>query len=336
MSRNTVYNNLTSAEQITKVSDENKYLKNEFLQYLKSINRADSTIDQYSHDLDIFFVWNLENNENKDFVNIKKRDFAKFQNAALNEWGWSSGRVRRVKSCISSMSNFIENILDEEEGYEGYRSCIRKIENPVNETVREKTIFTAEELQELLNKLCEDKQYEKACALALAMYSGRRKAELLRFKVSYFNDKNIVFGSLYKTPEKVRTKGRGKNGKMLELYTLKKQFDPYLNLWLKQRKELGIEGEYLFQDIKIDTLNSWAKTFSRILNKDFYWHSIRHYFVTCLSQCNIPSAVIQEILGWNDISMVSVYDDRSSDEMLSKYFDENGIKQVDNTTLSDL
>lgn len=336
MGRKTVYNNLTSEEQITRISDENKYLKKEFLDYLRSISRSEETISQYSHDLNIFFVWNLENNDNKDFVNIKKRDFIKFQNAALNDWGWSSSRIRRVKSCISSMSNFIENIMDEEEGYENYRSCINKIENPVNEKVREKTVFTAEELQGLLDKLCEDEQYEKACVLALAMCSGRRKAELLRFKVSYFDDENVVFGSLYKTPEKVKTKGRGKNGKLLELYTLKKPFDPYLKLWLKQREEMGVDDEYLFPNIQIETLNSWALTFSKILQRDFYWHSLRHYFVTYLSQCNIPSMVIKEIVGWEGIEMISVYDDRSSDEMLSKYFDENGIKQIDSTILSDL
>ena len=64
----------------------------------------------------------------------------------MNTWGWSSNRIRRVKSVISSMSNFIENILDEEEGYEGYRAIIRKIESPVKEEVREKTIFEPEEL----------------------------------------------------------------------------------------------------------------------------------------------------------------------------------------------
>lgn len=336
MGRKTVYNNLTSEEQIARISDENKYLKKEFLDYLRSISRSEETISQYSHDLNIFFVWNLENNDNKDFVNIKKRDFIKFQNAALNDWGWSSSRIRRVKSCISSMSNFIENIMDEEEGYENYRSCINKIENPVNEKVREKTVFTAEELQGLLDKLCEDEQYEKACVLALAMCSGRRKAELLRFKVSYFDDENVVFGSLYKTPEKVKTKGRGKNGKLLELYTLKKPFDPYLKLWLKQREEMGVDDEYLFPNIQIETLNSWALTFSKILQRDFYWHSLRHYFVTYLSRCNIPTEVIKEIGGWSDISTVGIYLDRSSDEMLSKYFDENGIKQIDSTTLSDL
>lgn len=35
--------------------------------------------------------------------------------------GWSPNRVRRVKSCLSSLSNYIETILDDEEGLENYR-----------------------------------------------------------------------------------------------------------------------------------------------------------------------------------------------------------------------
>ena len=188
----------------------------------------------------------MQNNGNKEFIKITKRDFVRFQNHCLKEWGWSSNRVRRVKSVISSLSNYIENILDEEEEYEGYRGVIRKIESPAKEVVREKSVFEPEEMQGLLDHLVAQGKYLQACILSLAINSGRRKAELPRFKVSYFSEENVIFGSLYKTPEKVKTKGRGSRGKMLDLYVLKKEFDPYLELWLAERKRLGIDSEWLF------------------------------------------------------------------------------------------
>ena len=310
MGRKTVYNNITSPEILKQVNEENIYLMKEFLDYLKSIDRAKTTIYQYEQDLNIFWAWNLTHNSNKEFIKITKREFAKFQNHAINEWQWSPKRTRRVKSVISSLSSFIENILDEEEEFSGYRSVIKKIENPVNEAVREKTVFEPEEIQKLLDHLVENKQYMKACVVALAVYSGRRKAEIPRFKVSYFNEENVIFGSLYKTPEKVVTKGRGK-GKMLTLYILKSQFDPYLKLWLEERERLGITSEWLFplkegsewnnnEQLKTSTMDSWTDGFTKILGKDFYYHSLRHYFTTLLSQSNIPSSVIQEIIGWDN------------------------------------
>ena len=343
MARETKYNDITSEELIAKVLPDNIQLTNDFLDYLKSIDRAPTTIDQYKSDLRIFFVWNLENNNNKKFIEITKREFARFQSYALDEWGWSPKRIRRVKSTLSSLSNYIENILDEEEEFENYKSIVRKIENPVDNTVREKTIFEPEELQKLLDYLIEQKKYMQACVVALAMYSGRRKSELPRFKVSYFDDKNVLFGSLYKTPEKVMTKGRGSKGKMLYLYVLKQSFDPYLNMWLQYRHENGIESEWLFPDIANPSkainpsmMDGWTNSYTQFLGKDFYFHALRHYFTTALSKAHIPDSVIQDIQGWANADMCRLYCDISADESIGQYFDENGIKQVQKGELKNL
>lgn len=343
MARTTKYNAICSNDKLEHLDKQNKFLLTEFLEYLKSVDKASTTIEQYRNDLNIFFCWNLDNNDNKPFTKITKREFAKFQNHAINEWEWSPKRMRRVKAVISSLSNFIENILDEEEEFKDYRSIIRKIESPADVPVREKTVFEPEELQHLLDVLVEKKKYEAACALSLAMSSARRKSELTRFKVSYFDDENIIFGSLYKTPEKVVTKGRGSKGKLLYLYVLKKQFDPYLRLWMDERKEKGIESEWLFpkvtdmkDHVSTDTFDNWAENFTKITGKDFYWHSIRHYATTEFRKNNIPTDVIQEIIGWESADMVNLYTDISADEKIGQYFDENGIKETKQTTLAEL
>lgn len=341
MGRSTVYNNITSEEKLSQCNKSNIDLGKEFIDYLKSIDRAETTRKQYAADLNIFWVWNKENNDDKDFIKITKRDFSKFQNHAMNEWEWSSNRVRRVKSTLSSLSNFIENILDEEEEFAGYRAIVRKIENPVKDEVREKSVFEPEDLQVLLDYLVENKKYLKACTLSLAMNSGRRKSEIPRFKLSYFNKENIIFGSLYKTPEKVTTKGRGSKGKLLTLYVLKNGFDPYLKLWLEERNRLGIDSEWLLvnskgEQLSTSAMDDWVKEFTEILGKPFYWHSMRHYFNTQCLKNNLPSAVVQEITGWSSADMVSLYDDRETDDMLSQYFDENGIKSIEVKSLSDM
>lgn len=343
--RTTVYNEITSEEKLKQVNPENLQLEEDFLEYLESVDRSKGTIKQYRANLHIFWCWNLEFNKNKFFVELTKRELVKFQNHALNVWLWSPRRIRVVKATISSLSNFIESILDDE--FEDYRSIIKKIESPTNEAVREKSVFTQEELQPLLDTLVENKDYMKACVLALAMYSGRRKAELTRFKVSYFTDDNLMFGgSLYKSPEKIKTKGRGTKGKLLEVYVLAKQFKPYLDLWLKERRELGItsdwlfpkykNGEWLDENIDTSTIDSYSRTYTRLLGKPFYPHSCRHMFCTMLLEQNLPESVVQDIIGWSSSEMVKLYDDRSKDSQLEKYFGEDGIKQVETKGLNDL
>lgn len=343
--RTTVYNEITSEEKLKQVNPENLQLEEDFLEYLESVDRSKGTIKQYRANLHIFWCWNLEFNKNKFFVELTKRELVKFQNHALNVWQWSPRRIRVVKATISSLSNFIESILDDE--FEDYRSIVKKIESPTNEAVREKSVFTQEELQPLLDTLVENKDYMKACVLALAMYSGRRKAELTRFKVSYFTDENLLFGgSLYKSPEKIKTKGRGTKGKLLEVYVLAKPFKPYLDLWLKEREELGIKSDWLFpkykngewldENIDTSTIDSYSRTYTRLLGKPFYPHSCRHMFCTMLLEQNLPESVVQDIIGWSSSEMVKLYDDRSKDSQLEKYFGEDGIKQVETKGLSDL
>lgn len=346
-SRSTVYNKITNEENIAKINPKNKELCKDFLDYLQSIDRSPTTIYDYGQDLNVFMVWNVENNDNKEFINITKRDLTKFQNHALNVWQWSPRRLRRVKSVISSLSNFITDILDEEEEYENFKSIIKKIPSPVNEAIREKTIFEAQELEGLLDRLVEEKKYLQACVLSLAMNSGRRKAELPRFKVEYFTEENVKFGSLYATPEKVKTKGRGARGKMLTLYVLKNSFDKYLNLWLEERKRLGIESEWLFparignewsktEQLPISTLDSWADIYTNWLGKPFYWHSLRHYFTTMCVKSKLPQNVIQELIGWSSSDMVGIYTDLTVEDTIGSYFDENGIVSQDDTKLSDI
>lgn len=339
--RTTVYNKITSEESLAKILPENKQLEEDFLDYLKSIDRSPQTIDQYRHDLDIFFCWNVENNDNKKFIEITKREFARFQSHALNEWDWSSNRIRRVKSTLSSMSNYVENILDEEEEFAGYRGVIKKIESPVKELRREKTVITDEEVQQILNKLVAEEKYQCACVFALAAFSGARKSELLRYKVSYFDKSNIMENAaLYRSPEKIKTKGRGKAGKALTKYTLL-EFEPYFELWIKQRKELGIESDLLFvkndgSPLTIGILDTYAAYITKLLGRPFYFHSLRHQLCTRLFKIGLPADVIQEYFGWSGLEMTALYNDSEASDTFGKYFTENGIKGSETKGLSDI
>lgn len=345
MGRKTQYARITSEELLRQVNPNNKNLKEGFLYYLRSIQRAQSTIDSYSNDLDIVFVFILERLGNKDFIAVKKREWAQMQNWLIDEHGNSAARVRRIKATLSSLSRYVTDILadDEPEEYGNFRNTIKAIENPVNEPVREKTILTDEECKMVLDELLLRGKYEIATFFALARYSGRRKQELFRFKVSFFDEENLIYGCLYKSPTKIRSKGRGRNGKMVTAWVLK-DFKPYLDMWLNYRKEQGLPGsEWVFPnpnnpDEPRDYLiaNSWAKTISQILGKDFYAHSLRHAWCSAMLSAGIPAEVVQALQDWSNISMVQIYDDRNVEDSFAEYFTADGIKGAEQKFLSDL
>lgn len=347
--RSTVYNSITSPEKTALINKENLELMEDFLDYLKSIDRSKETLSGYRSDLLIFFTFVMEKLDNKDFINITKREFARFQSWCLNEWGWSSSRVRRVKSAISSMSNFITDILDEEDRYKNFKKTINRVENPVKEPVREKTVLSDEQVDFLLDALVKKKKYQTACAVALAIFSGARKSELTRFKVDYFNEENIIFDALFKTNEKIKTKGRGK-GKFIYKYVLL-DFKKYFDLWMTERERLNIDSEWLFvsktkdengihyEQAGTSLLDSYADTCSSILGVPFYFHSMRHNLVSRLSKYNIPSNIIVEFVGWSKeggSAMIGIYDDNEAVDDFGKYFSADGIVKQEEKTLADL
>ena len=345
MGRTTTYNNIVSEELWNRVNEENKILLKDFIDYKRSSDKSPNTLYQYESIIKLFFVWNLQNNNNKFFVDMKKREFIRFFNYMVTELRASPNRIITVRATLSSLSNYIEDILDEE--YEDFRNIVSKIETVAKEPIRKKTILTKEQIDICLNKLVEDGKYQIACFFALAIASGARKAELLRFKCDYFKDENIVFGCMYKTPEEIKTKGRGSRGKMLYKYIFVKQFKPYFDLWMKYREENNIESEWLFvinresgyEQAEVHNADNWADVINRYMGSDvFYFHSCRHYWVTELKRQNLPDEVIKELGGWESVEMVSgVYSDLSIEETLADYFDENGVKSdIKATKLSDL
>lgn len=329
MGRKTVYNSITSPEKISAINPNNIALMNDFLDYLKSVGRASSTIKNYKADLLVFFCWCEDNLNNKYFVDLTKREISRFQNHALNVWQWSPNRLYTVKAALSSLSNFIENILDDE--IRGYKPIIRKIENPPKQVVREKTVLSEEDVEKILNYLIEGKEYDKACFFALAAFSGRRKSELCRFKVSDVSDDRLVCGgALYKTAP-IKTKGRGVNGKQLCCYVLARKFKPYLDLWMQYRAEHNIDSIWLFpksgddtQQISTSSVDSWSDTLSRVTGLEIYPHAFRHYFCTMLSRAGLPDSVITEIVGWESSDLCKVYIDIEADDQIGLYFDEDG------------
>ena len=339
MARKTKMNKITSAEKTALINKGNLQLKDEFLTYLRSVGRSEGTINGYDNDLLIVFTYVMENLNNKDFSKITKRDLINIHGWLISN-GNSSARIRRIKSSISSLSNYCENILaDDDPDFNGYRSIVRKIENPPLQATREKTVWETEELENLLKHLVDRKKYEQACFVALGMYGGRRKAEICRFRVDDFDDSRLVCGgALYKSAP-ILTKGN----KYLECYTLAKRFKPYFDMWMDYREEHGIESEWLFPDkdnpkdhIQITTLNSWTKTFSNITQNNFYFHSLRHYFVSDLAKEGIPDNVVVQIIGWSSADMFNIYNDNSKDDQLAQYFKDGDIFVPDKKSIADI
>ena len=162
MGRSTVYNdNITSSWE--KVSKENKQLVNDFIKYCKSNDKSPQTIHQYEEWLKVFFCWNYDENNDKFFVNLKRRDFV-YYFGWCRDLGMSANRIASLKSVLSSLSSEIELLYEDE--YPSFHNQLRALEPVKISTVREKTVISNQQMTEILEKLVEKKEYQIACYLA--------------------------------------------------------------------------------------------------------------------------------------------------------------------------
>lgn len=318
MGRKTYKKIITDDKLKEQFNPDNVKLVNRFIKD-KNMKCSDGTIKGYVSDLNIFFTWNLLHNDNKFFVDIRKIEFSDFFSYGIEDLQWSPKRFGRMKSCLSSFSNFIENYFDDV--YPNFRNVILKsIENLKNNPVREKTILLEEQVEDLLNHLSNNlKKPQEACLLALAANSGARVSELLRFTTKLIDENNTAFEDMFlETTKEIKTKGFGKQGKLLHKYILKDKFLPYYRAWLVEREKImkknNKEHDHIFiksngEPAQVSTVRSWSTKWEEYLGVPFYFHSLRHYLVTNLTRIGLESDFIIELVGWSSTDMYRIYND---------------------------
>lgn len=331
MPRKTFKKVITSPELTEKISTKNKKLIERFLKE-KNTRCSDTTVEAYTSDLNIFLTWNLLNNDNKFFVDIKKIEFADFFSYCVEELKWGSNRFGRMKSCLSSLSEFIVRYYDED--YPQFRNVILKaIESMPKNPVREKTILSEDQVNSLLHYLKNDiDRPQEACLLALAIGSGARVSEWVRFTTDIIDENNTAFDDMFlETTKKIKTKGRTKTGKLIEKYIIKDIFLPYYKDWLSERDKILKENNqdhnsiFIKRDGKpatVETIRGWIEKWERFLGVPFYPHCLRHYITTNLSRLGLSSDFIVEVMGWSSTDMVKVYNDLTAKEKKWKDLDK--------------
>lgn len=330
MSRQTFKKKITSEELINKINPQSKKLVDRFLKNFETKRSATST-KVYRSNFMIFLCWNVENNDNKAFTEIKKLDFMDFFDYASTELQWSPSRYAQMWSTLNSLGTFIENILDEE--YPDFRNQVKKIEKLPKSAVRKKTILREAQVDNLLGYLSDEiNNPQEACLLALAICSGARISELFRFTTHLIDENNTAYDDVFlETTDEIVTKGRGKHGTLKHKYILKNLFLKYYKPWLEERavvmEQTEKDHDFIFikpngEPAEVATGRSWMEKWERYLTDleptnikheqvYFYPHCLRHYLCTYLAKRNIPQELIVELFGWASADMFNIYNDNT-------------------------
>lgn len=314
---------ITSPELIEQINPDNVMLMERFLKNFAT-KRSPKSVVNYRSNLTMFFCWNVINNRNKRFKDIRKIELMDFFDYAVDELKWSPNRFCQMHACLSSFSAWIENYFDDDEEYKNFRNILPRIEKPVKENVRKKTVLQKEDVDKLFKYFEENDMPQDACLLALAISCGARVSELARFTTDLIDENNTVFEGLFlETTDEMRTKGRGVSGKSIKKYILKSLFLPHYHKWLETREKIMIETGQNHNNIFItrdgnpansDRLRDWVAGWGDIVGQPCYPHSLRHYHTTMLKSYGIDDDLIVFLMGWSENTghnMISIYDDRT-------------------------
>jgi integrase len=65
----------------------------------------------------------------------------------------------------------------------------------------------------------------------------------------------------------------------------------------------------LFRSALESTAREWVKEIEDFLEIPFYPHCLRHFTTSYLAKIGLPYELIKEIFGWENLEMVSIYND---------------------------
>ena len=257
-----------------------------------------------------------------------------FFDYCVTELHWHSNRYCQCHSALSSFSTWIENMYDDK--YPNFRNLLPKIEKPVKSTIRVKSVFTEDEMNQLMRYLGENNRIQEPCLLALMIASGARASELGRFKISIIDEDNTAFEGLFlETTEQMRVKGRGVDGKHIERYIIKDVFLPYYHKWLPLREQImkntNQEHDSIFitkygTPANVAAFRGWTEHWDNYtyntFSKHFYLHMCRHYWCSYLLKIGLEKELVQDMQKWSSDSLVDLYNDNTAKDRKWKGLDK--------------
>lgn len=307
-----------------KVNDEYRELVEEFVSVQ---NHSPQTKKQYISGLKIFGHFIYSHMNNKPLYKITKRDFLRYISYLRDERKMSSSAMSLKKACVSSLCNYIENVVaDEIEEFRTFRNFTRGLPSIPRNRVYDKVKVTFGEYEEMMKVLESDENWLGMAWLSTAMRVGARRSEIIQFRTEIM-DYKIPDGQNYILSHLVRGKGASTDGKPLE-YMIPLDVLPHWKKWIDSR---GYESEYIFttkHNGEIKPLSpSWADYFcvnilSNILGRRVNVHIFKNSCITHLLESGIDINLVSKFVAHHEsVSTTQIYDLRDFEEEKNKIFE---------------
>lgn len=277
-----VYNKIYSEEEYLQVNKENIEIIDDFIEEYRQRKIKKTTIDQYINDLRIIALFVKRFCDNKNFLELGKRDFRKLSIWLSDDLHMSNARTNRIMSATRSMLAYVE---DSDE-YSYMNNMAKKVKGLPKERVRteEDDFFMSfDQIMNIRKKLLEIGELQ-LCVLHMVFFdSGARRNEVAQIKKKGLTDGN-------KTNLVI-----GKRGKTFPLVYLDDTRE-LIKQWLQERGDDDIESLWIVgkgsnkRAASYENLYEFVMKIRKILSDlegreiNIFPHSYRHSRTECMLQ----------------------------------------------------
>lgn len=245
-----------NAEKWKKVCAANKELLRDFTLELSSNKYSTGTIEQYACDLRMLFCYILDEMDNKDILELSRKDFRNIKMWYLNERKVSPARCNRVMSSIHSMLDYAE----EDDDYDYDFNISKKVKGLTKENVKEIVFLEDSQVEMLRNYLLEHENYKLMTLLDLLYDSGARRKEIWQVKKNGLLEKNYTNVVIGKGNKKFPLVYFSRFKESLKLYLDQRGEDDIDALWIIGKNEYKKEGS-------LSVIYSWVMEMRQILSE---------------------------------------------------------------------
>ncbi|MFZ3577432.1 tyrosine-type recombinase/integrase [Virgibacillus sp. DJP39] len=291
-------------------------LINKFQVFLKEERKSDLTIKNYTSHMNHFLKW-FEDSKGISFSRLKRENFLEYLSFLRNVEKVSRGKnkglplnVRTINSKISSLIRFNEFLINE--GVEKEWLITKEDLIKIQSSYFSLSKIIAKDVERFRQLILEGFNSKRNFTIVTIMaYGGLRISEVLNLKI---HDVSIVGGDII-----VR---KGKREKYRTVF-MNDRVATALKGWFKERKEKGIDNEYLFvskRNNKLDktVINRMFNEYSIKLEIEITPHDLRHFFCTYLLEKGFAIHEVKNMAGHENINTTMIYANPSVTQMKEK------------------
>ncbi|WP_106766459.1 tyrosine-type recombinase/integrase [Paenibacillus faecalis] len=274
-----------------------------FEQYLIDQDKSDNTINSYVLNVRGFMKW---------FKESRGIEFKKLYRENVKEYISYLKTIKKnspstLNTKISSLIKFNEYLIDA--GIQSEQMISKKDMMKIQRQYASLTNVERTDVEKFRQLVLESNSKRNYAIVSLLAYCGLRISEALNIRMDDFH---------LSSSELVVTEGKGSKSRTV---MLSDKVKAALQSWIRERKEKGIQSEYLFPSnrgtkLNRTVINKLFNEYSKVVGKEITPHDLRHFFCTNAIENGMDFHQVASQAGHSNIHTTMLYTNPNKQKLL--------------------